>query len=148
MSVSNEREIQPMQLSLEQLSGLKTQHENEIQELQRQTDSLYGAKGRFSNAKSVLGDINTCAEGNSLMIPLNSSLYVPGKIVNPNKVVVELGTGYFCEKDVPGAIDLIERKTQLIDSSIETVESTSVNKKKNLEQIGQIMQYKMSQLEK
>ena len=32
VSVTNEREIQPMQLSLEQLSSLKTQHENEIQE--------------------------------------------------------------------------------------------------------------------
>jgi len=87
--VSNEREIQPMQLSLEQLSGLKTQHENEIQELQRQTETLYGAKSRLANAKAVLGDINACAEGNTLMIPLNSSLYAPGKIVNPNKVCIK-----------------------------------------------------------
>jgi prefoldin alpha subunit len=90
ISVTNEREIQPMQLSLEQLNGLKTQHENEIQELQKQMEALYGAKNRYINAKAVLGDINTCAEGNSLMIPLNSSLYVPGKIVNPNKVCVKI----------------------------------------------------------
>lgn len=75
-----------MQLSLEQLSSLKTQHENEIQELGRQMESLYGAKSRYNNAKAVLGDINTCPAGNALMIPLNSSLYVPGKIINPDKV--------------------------------------------------------------
>jgi len=86
ISVTNEREIQPMQLSLEQLSSLKTQHENEIQELSRQMESLYGAKSRYNNAKAVLGDINTCPSGNQLLIPLNSSLYVPGKIVNPDKV--------------------------------------------------------------
>lgn len=84
--VSNEREIQPMQLSLEQLSSLKTQHENEIQELGRQMESLYGAKSRYNNAKAVLGDINTCPTGNALLIPLNSSLYVPGTIINPDKV--------------------------------------------------------------
>jgi prefoldin alpha subunit len=86
--VTNEREIQPMQLSLEQLSSLKTQHENEIQELQRQMESLYGAKSRYSNAKAVLGDVSTCPSGNTILIPLNSSLYVPGKIVNPEKVSI------------------------------------------------------------
>jgi hypothetical protein len=93
--VTNEREIQPMQLSLEQLSSLKTQHENEIQELQRQMESLYGAKSRYSNAKAVLGDVSACPSGNTLLIPLNSSLYVPGKIVNPEKVCsVFLGSAF------------------------------------------------------
>ncbi|KAJ1394615.1 Prefoldin [Ochromonadaceae sp. CCMP2298] len=114
MTVSNEREIQPMQLSLEQLSGLKTQHENEIQELGRQMESLYGAKNRYNTAKSVLTDISSCPEGNTLMVPLNSSLYVPGKIADPTKVMVELGTGYFCEKEVPDAVALIERKALVL----------------------------------
>ncbi len=86
VGVVNEREIQPMQLSLEQLSSLKTQHEEELQELQRQMESLYGAKNRFVNAKATLLDMAECPPGNSLMIPLNSSLYVPGKIVEPSKV--------------------------------------------------------------
>jgi prefoldin alpha subunit len=89
-AVTNEREIQPMQLSLEQLSSLKTQHENEIQELQRQMESLFGAKTRYNNAKAVLGDMSTCPAGNSLLIPLNSSLYVPGKIINPDKVLRDI----------------------------------------------------------
>jgi len=42
-----------------------------------------------------------------------------------SQVVVELGTGYFCEKEVPEAVKLIDRKTQLINSSIESVESVS-----------------------
>jgi prefoldin alpha subunit len=91
-AVTNEREIQPMQLSLEQLSSLKTQHENEIQELQRQMESLFGAKTRYNNAKAVLGDMSTCPAGNSLLIPLNSSLYVPGKIINPDKVSCDFVT--------------------------------------------------------
>lgn len=55
-------------------------------------------------------------------------------------MIVELGTGYFCEKTVPAAIDLIDRKvcfstgipaslncplmqTQLVIKSIESVEN-------------------------
>jgi prefoldin alpha subunit len=86
VSVSNEREIQPMQLSLEQLNSLKTQHENELQELQRQLEALVNAKNRFGLAKSTLLDIGSYSEDHKILVPLNSSLYVPGKILEPNKV--------------------------------------------------------------
>jgi len=35
---------------------------------------------------------------------------------------VELGTGYYCDKDIPDAVQLIDRKIQLVNSSIESVE--------------------------
>jgi prefoldin alpha subunit len=81
-----DREINPMQLSLEQLNGLKSQHEEDLQELQRQLESLVGARNRFNIAKSTITDIATYPENQKLLVPLNSSLYVPGKVTNPNKV--------------------------------------------------------------
>jgi prefoldin alpha subunit len=86
MTVSNEREIQPMQLSLEQLNTLKQQHEEELQELQRQLEALNGAKTRFLSSRNTLDDISTSSSGDTLLVPLNSSLYVPGKIIEPEKV--------------------------------------------------------------
>ena len=109
-SISNEREIQPMQLSLEQLSSLKQQQEEELQELQRQLETLVGARNRFLNSRNVLDEISGSAPGSSLLVPLNSSLYVPGTIVNSQSVIVELGTGYYCEKTIPAAKELIDRK--------------------------------------
>lgn len=125
VSVSNEREIQPMNLSLEQLNALKTQHEDEIQELQKQLEVLVNARSRFFTAKNSLKDLGTYNEGDKILVPLNSSLYIPGTIMNADKVIVELGTGYYAEKSVPAANDLIDRKTGLVGKSIETVESVS-----------------------
>ena len=139
----NQREINIGQLSIEQLNGLKTQHEEELRGLQQQLETLHGAKNRFINARSTLDEIKTSAEGAQLLIPLNGSLYVPGKIVSPDKVIVELGTGYFCEKTIPAAKDLIDRKTQLVTSSIDSVASIGERKRKNLQQIVEVMQYKM-----
>ena len=82
----NEREINPMHLSLEQLNNLKTQNEEELQELQRQLEALHNAKSRFMNARNTLDDISTSVLNDVLLVPLNSSLYVPGKIVDPEKV--------------------------------------------------------------
>lgn len=41
-------------------------------------------------------------------------------------MIVELGTGYFCEKDLPSAVELIDRKTHLVNKSIESVENVSL----------------------
>lgn len=75
-----------MHLSLEQLNNLKTQNEEELQELQRQLEALHNAKSRFANARNMLDDISTSANNDVLLVPLNSSLYVPGKICDPEKV--------------------------------------------------------------
>jgi prefoldin alpha subunit len=86
VSITNEREIQPMQLSIEQLSALKNQHEDEIKELQAQLDTLANAKAKFQGSKETLVELTTTKESNMLYLPLTSSLYVPGKIVDPEKV--------------------------------------------------------------
>ena len=86
LTVSNEREVQPYELPLEQLSNLKTQHEEELQELQRQMESIFGAKTRFMNAKQSLLDLSSNPNDTKLLIPLNASLYVPGRIVDADKV--------------------------------------------------------------
>ena len=140
----NEREVNVGNMPIEQLNGLKTQHENEIRELQgqvnlpcecatiphawrvcahptlahdeictnpfslatarrpsppaRQLETLHGAKNRFIGARLTLDEMKKMPEGTPILVPLNGSLYAPGSIANPEKVIVELGTGYFCEK--------------------------------------------------
>jgi prefoldin alpha subunit len=110
VSVSNEREVAAEDLTIEQLSNLKQQHEDEIKELSSQLDQLFGAKNRYINARNVLDDMNKSSPGAPMLVPLTSSLYAPGKVQDPNKVIVELGTGYFVEKTIPDAKDLISRK--------------------------------------
>lgn len=135
----NEREINVGELPVEQLNGLKTQHENEIRELQGQLETLHGAKNRFIGARATIDDMKTMPEETKLLVPLNGSLYAPGTIASSDKLIVELGTGYFCEKNSEDAKTLIDRKMQLVDKSIESIEQIGNKKRKNLEQIMQIM---------
>ena len=146
MTISNEREVTVADLTLDQLGGLKTQHEEELSELQNQLEQLHGARNRYNNSMSTLESMGRNKEDQTMLIPLNSSLYAPGKVSNPHKVIVELGTGYFCEKTMPEAKKLIERKVALVNKSIESIENVGNNKKKNLEQIIMVMQFKVNQL--
>ena len=52
--------------------------------------------------------------GKEILVPLTSSLYVPGTIADTNEVLVDVGTGYFVGKSVPAAEEFIERKVRAI----------------------------------
>eukprot|EP00602_Paraphysomonas_sp_CaronLab_P003968 CAMPEP_0185017440 /NCGR_PEP_ID=MMETSP1103-20130426/398_1 /TAXON_ID=36769 /ORGANISM="Paraphysomonas bandaiensis, Strain Caron Lab Isolate" /LENGTH=160 /DNA_ID=CAMNT_0027546859 /DNA_START=10 /DNA_END=492 /DNA_ORIENTATION=+ len=144
LTVSNEREVNAADLSIDQLATLKQQHEDELQELQNQLEQLHGAKNRYIHAKNVLEDMSSTQDGAPMLVPLTSSLYVPGYVRNPEKVLVELGTGYFCEKNAPEAKELLSRKMTLVDKSIESVEKVGLNKKKTLDQIVMMINYKVT----
>jgi len=66
-----------------------------------QLETLHGAKNRFIGARMTIDEMKKMPEGTPILVPLNGSLYAPGTIATPDKVIVELGTGYFCEKVSP-----------------------------------------------
>ena len=44
------------------------------------------------------------------MVPLTSSLYVPGVLEDVNNVLVEVGASYFIEQDIKNAHGYCDRK--------------------------------------
>ena len=49
-----------------------------------------------------------------MLVPVTSSLYVPGETTKLDTVLVDVGTGYFVGKSVPAAEEFIERKVRAI----------------------------------
>lgn len=46
----------------------------------------------------------------ALQVPLTQSLYVPGNVVEADKMLVDVGTGYYVEKDQKKTAEFLERK--------------------------------------
>ena len=80
------------------------------------------------------------------MVPLTASLYVPGKILNPNKVMVDLGTGFYVEKTSKDAIGFLERKGKLVDANSQNIMSVIQATKQNLDSVSIAMQGKMLEI--
>ena len=57
-----------------------------------------GAKEEYEGWLPCPMTILLTAVGKSILVPLTSSLYVPGKLKNAGKVLVDVGTGYYIEK--------------------------------------------------
>ena len=145
VTTTNEREIDIMSLDLQQLSALKTQFENELNEIGRQLEALHGARNRFLSSKVAVEQVQGYDDNSQVMIPLANSLYVPGTIVDSNKYLMELGTGYFCEKSGEASIALIERKTQLVVDSMKKIEEVGMSKRQQLSGVEQVMRLKLHQ---
>ena len=144
MAAAAQNQMDVGAMSVEQLQSIRGQLEDEVQDLRRQLQALYGVKNRLFSAKTAVDQlVRPESDGKELLIPLTSSLYVPGKIVDPNKVIVELGTGYFCEKTSEGAKAIIERKITLVNSSIDAIESTLLTKSKHIDTVTEVMNYKV-----
>lgn len=81
------------------------------------------------------------------MIPLTESLYAPGKIVDPNKVLVELGAGFFVEKSTKDAIKVLERKGKLVDANSDNVMAALEASSRNVQAVQQAMQGKILEIQ-
>ena len=63
-----------------------------------------------------------------IMVPMTSSLYVPGSISGTN-VMIEAGAGYFVEKDTKEALDYCDRKSDALKDNAAKI-GNYINQKK------------------
>lgn len=69
------------------------------------------------------------AAGKEVMVPLTSSLYIPGRIEDNNHILLEVGAGYFIEKDCTQAQEYCDRKTKSLTESTNKVSDLIQHKK-------------------
>ena len=67
--------------------------------------------------------------GKEIMVPLTSSLYVPGVMEENERVLVEVGAGYFVEESTDKAREYCDRKIKyLTESGTKVAEIVNVKK--------------------
>lgn len=76
-------------------------------------------------------------------MPLTGSMYVPGKLKDPEKVVVDIGTGYYVEKDIEAARDYFTRKVKFVTEQMEKVQMVGNEKNKIREAVMDVMEMKL-----
>eukprot|EP01119_Soliformovum_irregulare_P005384 TRINITY_DN17150_c0_g1_i1.p1 TRINITY_DN17150_c0_g1~~TRINITY_DN17150_c0_g1_i1.p1 ORF type:complete len:157 (+),score=41.16 TRINITY_DN17150_c0_g1_i1:611-1081(+) len=135
------------QLSLEQLNQLKQGLEEELQVLTNSFQQLKVAAQKYQESKNCLKTLNAANEGKTVMIPLTGSLYVRAELSNIDKVLVDLGTGYYAEKTVADGEAFTDRKVKIINDNVEKVTQAIVQKRKNMEAVLYVMQVKIDQAE-
>ena len=139
------REINLGTLPLEQLNQLKEQLESETQELTQNYAGLMNAQSRFAESKRSMNALTPGADGKAVLVPLTQSLYVPGRLSDTRKVLVDIGTGYYVEKTVEKAKQFMDRKVKFLEQNTNSLGELIGTKQKNLKAVVQVMQMRMQQ---
>ena len=67
-----------------------------------------------------------------MLVPVMEGLYVPGKVGATDKVLVDIGTGYFVEKTPKGAEDYCKKKVLEMQANMEKIMGVARMKQKQL----------------
>lgn len=118
------------QIHPQTLLQLEKSLSQEIQYYSQAFQSLKVAYERLLISQSVLEPLKKEKESD-LFIPLTSSLYIKAK-KSSDQLLVDLGTGYFVEKDIKGSQEILKRKSDFVKISLDQIQMRISYQKQNL----------------
>ncbi|CAM4745971.1 unnamed protein product [Rotaria magnacalcarata] len=145
MSASVAGDQQPAGLSMAQIEQVRTQLQSDIEMLQSSIQRLQYAQEGFGESMVAVQRLPTNNQDNSLLVPLSSSMYVPGRLSDPEHVLVDVGTGFFIEMRPKKAQDYFKRKHDYIQVEIDKLQKVLYDKLLTRQQINGIIQMHLQQ---
>ncbi|EFX01256.1 prefoldin subunit [Grosmannia clavigera kw1407] len=129
-------------LSPQQLSAVKKQLDDEVEHLTSSFSQLAAAQGKFREClRCVQGKPREA--GKKVLVPLTNSLYVSGTLSDPNRVIVDVGTGFYIEKDIKSAAQFYEDKITELTGNIQELEIIVQGKTNNLRVVEEVLRQKV-----
>eukprot|EP00529_Nitzschia_sp_RCC80_P036354 CAMPEP_0113453046 /NCGR_PEP_ID=MMETSP0014_2-20120614/7158_1 /TAXON_ID=2857 /ORGANISM="Nitzschia sp." /LENGTH=169 /DNA_ID=CAMNT_0000344433 /DNA_START=198 /DNA_END=707 /DNA_ORIENTATION=+ /assembly_acc=CAM_ASM_000159 len=133
-------------LSLEELNKIKQQEEGRLEALTERYAALRAAAARLNASQSAIGELTPSSDGNEVLVPLTESVYVPGKLKDPNKLLVEIGTGFYVEKTSKDTHAFLDRKLKLVDANSANITKAVEGTRQNIEALNTVMQGKLLEI--
>ena len=87
--------------------------ESEIQTLSQNYSAMKLTQSKYAESDLAMRSINPENKDKEILVPLTSSLYIPGKIKDVHNVLVDIGTGYYVKKKTAHAREFFKRKVPL-----------------------------------
>ncbi|XP_015697418.1 probable prefoldin subunit 5 [Oryza brachyantha] len=143
--MASPQRIELDKLSVEQLKAVKEQTDLEVNLLQDSLTKIRSAATRLESASAALHDLSLRPHGKKMLVPLTASLYVPGTLDDSEKVLVDVGTGYFIEKTMTQGKEYCERKINLLKSNFDELVEMATKKKTIADEMGVLLQAKLRQ---
>jgi len=134
------------QLSLEELNQLKQDEEARLQTFSGHLAQLRQAAAKIHASQRAVQELGPAADGKEVLVPLTESVFVPGRIKDPNKLLIELGTGFYAEKSAKDTVSYLDRKMRLVDANSENISNAIQGTRRNLEAIVSAMQGKLMEI--
>jgi len=133
------KEIPLTSLSPQQLVQLRQQLTVEINQLSQNLSNLNDAAARFQGSEECVSLAAKSEEKTPMLVPLCGSVYVDGYTTKQNDLLVDVGTGYYCQKSHEATVGFLSEKRTQITENCRQIESAIKQKKEVLMQLMQVL---------
>ena len=130
------KEIPLEKLTIDQLNYLGKQIEQEISNYSSYYSSLKIALNKFLDNKEYIKDLRNYQD-KEILVPMTSSLYIPGKYSDVNRLMVEIGANFFIETNIDKADKFCDRKIESIKKNIDQIDWLIQNKNVQMNAVNQ-----------
>jgi prefoldin alpha subunit len=152
-NTGNSNTIDLDRLSLDELQQLRQREDGRLQALTPRLAQLSQAQARIVASQHAVSTLQAAASSQQphrVMIPLTESVYVPATVsptsASSKSLLVELGTGFFCEKNSADTLKYLDRKLQLVEANRDNVTQAIQATRHNLEAIQMSLQGKLLEI--
>ncbi|KAG6329630.1 hypothetical protein ID866_9458 [Astraeus odoratus] len=132
---------QPQQINISDLDI--QQLAEELSHLTNSFAQLKQAQSKFKQCVDNVAEVKPQNAGTTILVPLTNSLYVPGRLSDPEHVIVDVGTGYYVKKTRAEAAKYYSAKADYIRSNLETLSETIQKKQENVNYLMNVIQAKI-----
>ncbi|XP_025900885.1 prefoldin subunit 5 [Nothoprocta perdicaria] len=127
-------------------AALRAALPQEVEFLSSSVAQLKVVQTKYVEAKDCLAVLHKSNEGKDLLVPLTSSMYVPGKLLDVGRVLLDVGTGYYVEKSADDARDFFKRKIDFLTKQMEKIQPALQEKHAMKQAVVEMMSQKIQQL--
>jgi prefoldin alpha subunit len=134
-------------MSLDELDQLRQREQGRLQALTPRLAQLTQAQARIGASQQAVTAHDQTENGAQVMIPLTESVYVPARqVAHSPGLLVDLGTGFYCNKTCPETLEYLNRKLQIVEANRENVSRAVLATRHNLDAIQVSMQGKLLEI--
>ena len=130
------KEVSLDKLSIDQLNYVGKQIEQEISNYSSYYSSLRIAYNKFLDNKEYINDLKTYQD-KEILLPMTSSLYIPGKCCDVKRVTVEIGANFYVETTIDKADKFCDRKLESIKKNMDKIDDIIKNKNEQMNAVNQ-----------
>jgi prefoldin subunit 5 len=155
-----EKRVDINTLSPEALSQHRQQVKDDLEFMNESSVSLRKAVALFEQARIGAEKISECRDGQNTLVPITNSvglkfyskrfacfqLFMKGEIVNPGKLIVDIGTGYYVEMSGKRAVDFYKRKVEFVRGQLNTLRTVIEEKNQTYAILTEVLQRKIQAL--
>ena len=130
------KEVPLEKLTIDQLDYVGKQIEQEISNYSQYYSSLRIANNKFLDNKDYIKDLRNYQD-REILVPMTSSLYIPGKCSDVKKLTIEIGGNFYVETTIDKADKFCDRKLESIKKNMDKIDEMIKNKNEQLNAVNQ-----------